>query len=342
MSDYLWDCSGPPDPEVERLEGLLGRFRMAEQTFELPASETVSAPVALPARSRLWRWAWASAAVAALAVFAFWLGNRYFAARSGWKLTQVAGTPRIGAQILRTGDRIQPGQTLEIGPAAQVILAVDGLGHVELGPETRVTLLEDARSRQQLRLSYGTLHADITAPPYVFLVLTPSAYALDMGCAYTLIVHRDGSGLIHVTAGWVEFQHGYNQTMVPAGAVAETQPGIGPGAPFFADASPAFRSALSIVNFDRSDPARRTAALSELLAAARKKDAFTLLNLFRRVDPGDRGRVYDRLAELLPPPAGVSRQAVVDGDWSVLNPWWDKLGLGSPKKGKKRPPVIQE
>ena len=25
--DYLWDRSGPPDPEIERLERLLGRFR---------------------------------------------------------------------------------------------------------------------------------------------------------------------------------------------------------------------------------------------------------------------------------------------------------------------------
>jgi hypothetical protein len=25
--DYLWDGSGKPDPEVERLERLLGRFR---------------------------------------------------------------------------------------------------------------------------------------------------------------------------------------------------------------------------------------------------------------------------------------------------------------------------
>ena len=28
MSDeYLWDRSGPPDPEIERLEGLLGRLQ---------------------------------------------------------------------------------------------------------------------------------------------------------------------------------------------------------------------------------------------------------------------------------------------------------------------------
>ena len=27
--DYLWDPSGPPDPEVERLERMLGRLRTA-------------------------------------------------------------------------------------------------------------------------------------------------------------------------------------------------------------------------------------------------------------------------------------------------------------------------
>lgn len=39
MSDYLWDKSGEPEPDVERLEELLGRLRHAGAAPELP-SET--------------------------------------------------------------------------------------------------------------------------------------------------------------------------------------------------------------------------------------------------------------------------------------------------------------
>ena len=180
----------------------------------------------------------------------------------------------------------------------------------------------------------------MTAPPYVFLVRTPGAYAMDMGCAYTLQVTDAGVSILHVTVGWVDLQHGLRQSLVPAGAAAESRPAIGPGAPYFEDASERFREALETVNFDVGNSQARSEALTILLAEARPRDAFTLLNLFRRVDAQDRGRLYDRLAALLPPPAGVTRQNAVDGD--DLSPWWDKLGLGHPKKGLKGPPRIEE
>jgi hypothetical protein len=127
---------------------------------------------------------------------------------------------------------------------------------------------------------------------------------------------------------------------VPAGAAAESRPGIGPGAPYFEDSSERFREALETVNFDVENPQAQEDAFTILLAEARPRDAFTLMNLFRRVDADDRGRLYDRLAVLLPPPAGVTRQNAVDGD--DMSAWWDKLGLGHVKKGLKGPPRIEE
>jgi hypothetical protein len=44
MSDYLWDKTGEPDAETERLENLLGRLRFQPTPFDLPAE--------LPAREQ--------------------------------------------------------------------------------------------------------------------------------------------------------------------------------------------------------------------------------------------------------------------------------------------------
>jgi hypothetical protein len=220
------------------------------------------------------------------------------------------------------------------------MLRVDGFGSVEVEPNTRLRLLKANATEEHLALERGTIHAQIAAPPYVFLVYTPSAYALDMGCAYTLHVDDNGAGILRVTFGWVALEKGGRQAMVPGGAAAETRPGIGPGAPYFEDASEAFRKALQTVNFDLSDAHARSAALTVLLEEARLRDAFTLLNLFR-VEPGDRGRLYDRAAELLPPPVGTTRQDAVDGNWKRLDPWWDELGIGHVKKGTKGPPKIE-
>jgi hypothetical protein len=332
--DYLWDGSGTPDPEVEQLEKKLGRFQHTPAKFEFPAAET-SHLYTPPSRKRLWL---AAAAVAIL------LGGivlmRAVTGRVEWTISGVEGSPRIGGKIAARNQIWKIGERLETDAASRVRLQVDDLGEVEVEPNARLELVQASVTQQQIRLFQGTIHAKVTAPPYVFLVRTPTAYAMDMGCAYTLEVTDSGSSILRVTVGWVDLQHGYLQSLVPAGAAAESRPGIGPGAPYFDDASAQFRQALEIVNFGAANSPARSEALTIVLADARPRDAYTLLNLFRRVDPEDRGRLYDRLAVLLPPPAGVTRQNAVAGD--DLSPWWDKLGLGHPKKGQHGPPRIEE
>jgi ferric-dicitrate binding protein FerR (iron transport regulator) len=130
--------------------------------------------------------------------------------------------------------------------------------------------LKASAEQQQIRLDRGTIRASIVAPPYVFLVHTPTAYAMDMGCAYTLHVNDDGSSILRVTIGWVDLQRGWRQSLVPAGAAAESRPGIGPGAPYFEDAPQRFKQALEIVNFDLSDAQARSSALTVILGEARR------------------------------------------------------------------------
>jgi len=335
--DYLWDRSGEPDPEVERLERVLSRLReeLPVPAFPAPVKEL---------RSSWGRFLLPSLGAAAIVLLAcgLWLASGYLRAGGGWEVAQLEGTPRAGDRELNETARLPVGQWLETDASSSAVLNVNGFGSVAVEPNTRLRLLKANATEEHLALERGTIHAQIAAPPYVFLVRTPSASALDMGCAYTLHVDDNGAGILRVTFGWVALENGDRQAMVPAGAAAETRPGAGPGAPYFEDASEAFRKALQTVNFDLNDAQARSAALTVILEEARPRDAFTLLNLFRRVEPPDRGRLYDRAAELLPPPAGTTRQDAVDGNWGRLDPWWAELGLGQAKKGTKRPPRVED
>jgi ferric-dicitrate binding protein FerR (iron transport regulator) len=334
--DYLWDRSGEPDAEVEHLERVLSRLREDLPVPAFPALEKEPRP----GRRRFLLPSLAAAAVVLLAC-GLWLSSRYFQVSGGWEVVQFEGTPRAGDRAVSNKTRLPVGQWLETDAASSAVLKVDNFGSVEVEPNTRLRLLKANASEEHLALERGTIHAQIAAPPYVFLVYTPSAYALDMGCAYTLHVDDDGAGILRVTFGWVQLEKGERQAMVPAGAAAETRPGTGPGAPYYEDASEAFRKALQTVNFDVNGPQGRSAALTVLLLEARPRDGFTLLNLFRRVEPADRGRLYDRLAQLLPPPAGITREDVVNGNWRSLDLWWNELGFGQIKKGTKRPPHVE-
>jgi hypothetical protein len=219
------------------------------------------------------------------------------------------------------------GQTLETDQLSRASITVSDVGQVEIDPETRLRLAESRSARTRLELERGTIHAMIWAPPGEFLVDTPSALAVDLGCAYSLRVDATGAGVLRTRMGWVGFRLNGREAFIPAGAVGETRPGIGPGTPYFEDASAEFQTALREFDFAKLSDADRSAQLGIVLAAARKNDALTLWHLLSRASGADRGRVFDRLNALVPVPSSVTREGIARGEQAMLDAWWNELGF---------------
>ncbi len=187
-------------------------------------------------------------------------------------------------------------------------------------------LVETKPTEHRLELAEGRLSARISAPPKLFFVNTPSGVAEDLGCAYTLEVDKAGDSLLRVTTGWVALQLKDRESVVPAGAACATKHGIGPGTPYFEDASEAFRAALARVDFDRDSPIQGyTTPLAMVVSTARVRDTLSLWNLLPRVSGEDRLLVYDRLARLVPPPPGVTREGVLQLNQQMLDAWKEQL-----------------
>jgi len=250
-----------------------------------------------------------------------------------WRVNRLDGMPRIGNQIIYDDGQLRMGQVLETDDRSRARIAVGSIGDVDISENTRVKLLATQPTEHRLELTRGKLSARIWAPPRLFFVDTPSAVAADMGCAYTLEVDDYGGSLLRVTSGWVALQLKDRESMVPAGAVCETQPGIGPGTPYFDDSTQPFREALRAVDFNR-DADIRSEALTSLLDAARPRDTLTLWHLLARVNGEDRGRVYDKLAGFTPPPAGVTREGILQLDQQMLATWKSMLEISWIGSGK--------
>jgi FecR protein len=335
--NYLWDGSGEPDGEIVRLERVLGRFRHAGTAPEWPAAEGVE--VRRP-RARFGRgWLWfglAAVGASAVVIFSLWFAlrrplNGVPTASAGWGVENLAGTPRVGRKAIgKTGGTatLRIGQTLETDSESRASIAVSDVGRVEIEPETRLRLVESAASRTRLSLERGTIHAMIWAPAGEFAVDTPSAIAVDLGCAYTLIVDARGAGVLRTTLGWVGFKLNGREAFIPSGAVGATRPVIGPGTPYYEDAPEALRAALAKFDFEKLSAEERSAELTIVLAEARKQDALTLWHLLSRTEGVERERVFDRLKTLAPPPAEVTRAGVMGLDQKMIDAWWNDLGFG--------------
>ncbi len=259
------------------------------------------------------------AAAAALLLIAsasgLWLFNRP-PSRPYWQVRRLDGTPRIGREGISNNGQLAIGQWLETDGSSRAQIAVGTIGNVDIDENTRVRLLETRATEHRLELARGKMSARIWAPPRLFFVDTPSAVAADLGCAYTLEVDDRGGGLLRVTSGWVALQLKDRESIVPAGAACETRPGIGPGTPYFEDSTTIFREALKKLNFEND-----SSALTSVLEQARSRDTLTLWHLLARVSEEDRVRVYEKMAAFTPPPAGVTREGVLQLDQKALESW---------------------
>jgi hypothetical protein len=244
-----------------------------------------------PPAGRPWRWAFASVAVLALLAVCYWsVGHR-------------------------------AGKWIETDSKSRTTLRIGEIGFVEIEPGTRVRVVTERPGEHRLALAHGEIRAKISAPPKLFFVDTASGTAIDLGCEYTLSDDELGLGLLQVTRGWVSFQWRGLESLVPAGASCRTHPKIGPGIPYFDDASQRLKEALEDLGVEKSadDP------LEIILAEARVRDTLTLWHLLQRVDVRDRARVYDRIASLTPVPTGVSRERALQLDPETLRLWKDEL-----------------
>jgi hypothetical protein len=243
-------------------------------------------------------------------------------------VARLDGAPQIDSSQFADKGRLGIGQWLETDGNSRARIDVGEIGEVEIDPNTRVRLVATQPTEHRLELARGRMSARISAPPRLFFVNTPSGVAEDLGCAYTLEVDDYGNSLLRVTAGFVALQLKDRESVVPAGAACATRPGIGPGTPYYEDASKPFLTALAKFDFEPGDTKwSKMPTVEVLLEAARPRDVMTLWYLLSRVSGDDRVRVYETMARLAPPPKGVTREGILRLDPEMLKSWRDALNL---------------
>lgn len=234
-----------------------------------------------------------------------------------WSVEAISGAPKTENRTIGEKGVLAVGETLETDAAARATVKVADIGHVEIAPNSRVQLVKTGADEHRLSLEKGVIEAQIFAPPRLFVVDTPSAAAVDLGCAYTLEVDDAGNSKIHVTGGFVALERDGRESIVPAGAIALTKKGRNLGTPFADDASVEFRDAL--YRFDFENGGRES--LKTLLANPNIKTSVTLWHLLSRVSESDRPKVFERLVSVVPLPEGVSRRGILALDRDMLNIW---------------------
>ncbi|HXR77835.1 MAG TPA: hypothetical protein VN737_17780 [Bryobacteraceae bacterium] len=306
--DYLWDRSGEQDKEIMHLEGVLGQLRW--QGSWQPTTASNIPPWAQ--RKLLWTAA-AAILLIGIAGTVFLHEVRTKNSVTSWRLSLAGGKEKV----------VRAGQVIETAKATHGVMESEFIGEVHIDPNSRLRVLSARDDEHRLALDHGTIRALIWAPPTSFIVDTPSAHAVDLGCQYTLRVAKNGAGLLTVETGWVAFQWHDVESFIPAGAACITRQGSGPGTPYFLNAPATMTAALDQFDATGSDDALKT-----VLSGARPRDGLTLWHLLGRTHGEQRVEVLNRFVTLVNLPSDVSRRNILAGDRKSMDAAWDALQLG--------------
>ena len=224
---------------------------------------------------------------------------------SGWSVENITGEPKILNSS--KSEVLQIGEILETDENSSARIDVADIGQVEIAPNSLVKLVNSSDSEHRLALEYGSLQAKIFAPPRLFIVDTPSAMAVDLGCAYTLDVDKVGNSKLHVTSGYVALERDGRESIVPAGAFCHTRRGKGLGTPYLETARAEFKTALKKFDFENGG----NASLEKILKNSRQSDTLTLWHLLSRVSENERKSVFEKMLSFAKLPDGITREGIL-------------------------------
>ena len=244
---------------------------------------------------------------------------------SFWEVESLKGTPVAGSEKIDGTGNLPVGHWLKTDSHSSARIQAGLAGEVDVNPGSAVKLLDTKEPGYKIYLKLGKITAKTPGSPQMLSVVTPSASSLDRGSRYSVEVAEDGSSFFSVTSGSIIIKSGGENEIVPAGVVCETVKDKGPGTPYRLNSDTEFKSALSRLDFGNGTEDD----LETLLDNAGRQDALSLWYLLRDAEPGEVQQIYNRLAELVKPPAGVTYEGIKVGNNTMLLKWWDKLGYGS-------------
>ncbi len=255
-----------------------------------------------------------------ISVLYFYRSNPSF-----WEVESLKGTPVAGNEKIDGTGNLPAGEWLKTDSQSSARLQAGLAGEVDVKPGSEVKLLDTRAPGYKLYLKFGKITANTPGSPQMLSVITPSASALDLGSNYSVEVDKDGSSFFSVVSGSIIINSDGQKEVLPAGVACKTVKDREPGTPYRINAGKEFKAALS--KLDSGNTTDKV--LETLLNNAGREDAVSLWYLLRDAGPDEIKPIYNRLADLVKPPDGVTYEGIKAKNNNMLLKWWDKLGYGS-------------
>ncbi|MFZ1519732.1 MAG: RNA polymerase sigma factor [Ignavibacteriaceae bacterium] len=237
----------------------------------------------------------------------------------GWEVISISGNPKLENNIVNKGDGFASESTIETDAGSSVTVAIPEMGRLLIDNSSTVSRTKNSN---EVKLDNGQIRKFEGDASDVLTVLTPLAKFTELykGGAFRLHVDTNGSCKLTVESGWVIVNIKEFDSYVPKNfgcLITRGKYAI----PYPSDSAPQLISLLE--NFTGvNDP-----SVGTILSLMTKRESLSLWHIIQLISPDNRSIAFDRLNDLIPIPAGTTKEGILALNKTMLLDWRQEIEL---------------
>jgi len=239
---------------------------------------------------------------------------------NAWVVSVKTGSVSMNDKPIYESQKISTGDIIKTAAASSAMLEIENLGKIEITPGSSIERLETDNTA---KLISGRLNISTESENDYLFIKVPSAsiesYYLSNN--YSITLDEAGNVTTKVTSGWVQVVSENAVSVLPEGYSIKILAGKGMSVPAFNISSSIVPAWLDQYLFE----GKKIQSLNKILDASKSVDAITLWNLLKRVIPGHRGLVYEKLNEFVPQPENVTKEGILTLNEQMLQLWLTEI-----------------
>lgn len=237
----------------------------------------------------------------------------------GWEVMQLTGQPKIGNIVINKDDGFSTESTVETNESSSVTFVMPDLGRLFID---KSSVVSRTKNSNEVKIDKGQIRKFEGDATDVLTVLTPLAKFTEFykGGAFRIHVDENGACKLVVESGWVIVNIKEFDSYVPKNFDCQISRGRY-AIPYPSDSSPQLINLLQ--NFSGiNDP-----SVGTILSQMTIKESLSLWHIIQLISTENRSIAFDKLNELIPVPAGVTKEGILALNKDMLLDWRQVIEL---------------
>lgn len=239
---------------------------------------------------------------------------------SPWEIQCLDGYTIINGTISPSG-KLEQGETLTADKTSHITLHIPDVGRIELSPSSSVELEKAKEGDNTVKVNYGSVKVISTVLMPNIRIALASSIVFDKAGTFSISVDNNRNANVKVESGFVEIDYKEISTFVKEGFTCSINDNYRPGIPVRTNAPDTLKREIG--KFDYFNGGRES--VEKIVSLAKDSDMPTLLSMIPFASRQQREMLFQAVVNYFPPPLGVTRLGIVNGDKDMLYKWWEDI-----------------